>query len=74
LQQQFQQHTQQQQDSEAQQQHPLTMPVSAVAAGWAPDRTGAAPTGSGALRIDCVGAPLASFPMLRSWLLTRLAL
>ncbi|KAL4431480.1 hypothetical protein ABPG75_006736 [Micractinium tetrahymenae] len=28
------------------QQHPLTVPVSAVAAGWAPDRSGRVPTGS----------------------------
>ncbi len=28
-------------------QHPLMLPVSAVAAGWAPDRAGKAPTGSG---------------------------
>lgn len=31
-------------------QHPLTMPVSAVAAGWAPDRTGQAPSSSGQRR------------------------
>ncbi len=34
-------------------QHPLTVPVSAVAAGWAPDRSGRAPTGSG----QCVHLP-----------------
>lgn len=32
-----------------QQAHPLTVPVSAVAAGLAPDRSGTAPTGSGEL-------------------------
>jgi hypothetical protein len=33
--------------AEGQQAHPLTVPVSAVAAGLAPDRSGTAPTGSG---------------------------
>ena len=51
------QQQQQQHDSEGQQ-HPLTMPVSAVAAGWAPDRSGAAPTGSGELEVDRLGLPL----------------
>lgn len=40
--------------------HPLTMAVSAVAAGWAPDRSGKAPTGSG----ECQGLGLSDVPFL----------
>lgn len=43
------QQSQEQQEGEGDDaQHPLTVPVSAVAAGWAPDRSGSTPTGSGA--------------------------
>lgn len=38
---------QQQAAQEGGEQHPMMLPVSAVAAGWAPDRAGKAPTGSG---------------------------
>ena len=38
----------QQQQADGEAPHPATMPVSAVAAGWAPDRAGQTPTGSGA--------------------------
>lgn len=40
-------------------QHPLTVTVSAVAAGWAPDRSGRAPTGSGPCSVPVVSHPAA---------------
>ena len=40
-------------------QHPMTIPVSAVAAGWAPDRAGKAPSGSGEAGGVVCGMPAA---------------
>ncbi|KAL4419545.1 hypothetical protein ABPG77_006876 [Micractinium sp. CCAP 211/92] len=45
-------------------QHPLTVPVSAVAAGWAPDRSGRAPTGSEVF-LDALAEELLAAQVLR---------
>ncbi|KAI3424299.1 hypothetical protein D9Q98_009854 [Chlorella vulgaris] len=46
------------------QQHPLTLPVSAVAAGWAPNRAGTVPSGSEIL-LDALAEELVAAQMLQ---------